>query len=77
MKICCTGDQKFTDAYLRFSLDLWEKNIVSSLPEKLSEDVNLSLCLECFCLRLSARGIGGGEGGGIEEGGRSSAAKTP
>lgn len=64
MKIYCTGDQKFTDAYLRFSLDLWEKNIVSSLPEKFSEDVNLSLCLECFCLRLSARGIGGGGGEG-------------
>lgn len=47
-----------------------KKNIVSSLPEKFSEDVNLSLCLECFCLRLSARGIGGGEGRGGDRGRR-------
>ena len=47
-----------------------EKNIVSFLPEKFSEDVNLSLCLECFCLRLSARGIGGGEGRGGDRGRR-------
>lgn len=67
MKICCTGDQKFTDAYLRFSLDLWEKKYCFVSTGKILRGRKLKFMFGVFLPT----------GGGIEEGGRSSAAKTP